>query len=314
VVEQNLKEFWQLQKISAAAKSEEQTSAWQTIYDCLLPGGNSTLTSGIVGVNLGKNKTSTTALEDYQTLIRQLGPYADYLVINVSSPNTPGLRDLQGTSPLEGLLSGCQGGACRKLPQKTPLLVKLSPDLSIDELKDISKLLMKLEIDGIVLTNTTIARPAGLVSSNKNETGGLTGAPLKNRSTECIHLLDETTKGQIPIIGVGRVQNGHDAYEKLRAGASLVQVYSGMIYGGPGIVSKIRDEVAELMIQNGQRNLQEEVVGSAHEQLHWERQRALLEKRNSATTTLVIDQEDGDSEDQQEGTVSHQHKMATEGE
>jgi hypothetical protein len=87
-----------------------------------------------------------------------------------------------------------------------------------------------------------------------------------------------------------------------------------MIYGGPGIVSKIRDEVAELMIQNGQRNLQEEVVGSAHEQLHWERQRALLEKRNSATTTLVIDQEDGDSEDQQEGTVSHQHKMATEGE
>jgi dihydroorotate dehydrogenase len=142
----------------------------------------------------------------------------------------------------------------------------------------------------------------------------LTGAPLKNRSTECIHLLDKTTKGQIPIIGVGRVQNGHDAYEKLRAGASLVQVYSGMIYGGPGIVSKIRDEVAELMIQNGQRNLQEEVVGSAHEQLHWERQRALLEKRNSATTTLVIDQEDGDSEDQQEGTVSHQHKMATEGE
>jgi dihydroorotate dehydrogenase len=315
VVEQNLKEFRQLQKSSAAgAKSEEQTSVWQTIYNFLWPGGNSMLTSGIVGVNLGKNKTSTTALEDYQTLIRQLGPYADYLVINVSSPNTPGLRDLQETSSLEGLLSGCHE-ACRELPEKTPLLVKLSPDLSNDELKDIAKLLMKLEIDGIILTNTTTARPAGLVSSNKNETGGLSGAPLKNRSTECIHLLYETTKGQIPIIGVGGVQNGHDAYEKLRVGASLVQVYSGMIYGGPGIVSKIRDEVAELMIQNGQRNLQEEVVGSAHEQLHWERQRALLEKRNSATTTLlVIDQEDGDSEDQQEDTVSHQYILATEGE
>jgi dihydroorotate dehydrogenase len=292
-VEENLREFRQS---LIPRTSRDDLSRWQRIYDFFWPRRLSVLSKGLIGINLGKNKTSTTALEDYQVLIRQLGPYADYLVINVSSPNTPGLRDLQSTASLEELLSGCQK-ACKDLDKPTPLLVKLSPDLTNEELQDIAVLLLKLQIDGIVLTNTTTARPSGLVSPAKTEAGGLSGKPLKNRSTECISLLYQCTRGQIPIIGVGGVQNGHDVYEKLRAGASLVQVYSGMIYEGPGIVSKIRDEVAELMIQNGQRNLQEEVVGLDHEQLHWEKQRAVLAKSANETKTFVIDQEETTEQD-----------------
>jgi dihydroorotate dehydrogenase len=287
VVERHLKEF----RLSLVPKTD--IPWWQRMYDFFWPGSHDLLASGILGVNLGKNKTSTTALEDYQMLITKLGPYADYLVINVSSPNTPGLRDLQSTMSLERLLAGCQE-VSRQLASPPPLLVKLSPDLSDEELKDIAAVLIRLKIDGIILTNTTTSRPPSLKSQNKMEQGGLSGKPLKQRSTECIRLLYEHTKGEIPIIGVGGVQNGHDAYEKLKAGASLVQVYSGMIYEGPGLVSKIRDELADLMIQNGQRNLQEEVVGLDHEDLHWQKQRAALAKCECQTTTLVLDQEDDD--------------------
>jgi dihydroorotate dehydrogenase len=297
-VEEHLQEF---RKSQQPAEQNEFT-LWDQIYTYFWPGRQSLLASGLVGINLGKNKSSETPTEDYQKLICQLGPYADYLVINVSSPNTPGLRDLQSTSSLEGLVAGCQA-ACRQLDNPKPLLVKLSPDLTTDELEEIGALLLKLKIDGIILTNTTTSRPSGLVSLNKKETGGLSGKPLKNRSTECIHLLYQFTNGQIPIIGVGGVQNGHDAYEKIKAGASLVQVYSGMIYEGPGIVSKIRDELAELMIQNGQRNLQEEVVGMDHEHLHGERQRKILAQRNNGTTTFVIDQEEREHDDGNEGIV-----------
>mmetsp|Transcript_7135 Transcript_7135/g.13195 ORF Transcript_7135/g.13195 Transcript_7135/m.13195 type:complete len:466 (+) Transcript_7135:59-1456(+) len=286
VVEAHLKEFRQ----SLLQGTKEETPWWQRAYDFFWPGSRELLASGMLGINLGKNKTSTTPLDDYQALIHQLGPYADYLVINVSSPNTPGLRDLQSTSSLEGLLAGCQE-ACRKLERPPPLLVKLAPDLTNDELKDIANVLLKLKIDGIILTNTTTGRPSSLMSLNKSETGGLSGKPLKTRSTECIRLLYQYTQGRIPIIGVGGVQNGHDAYEKLRAGASLVQVYTGMIYEGPGIVSRIRDEVAELMIQNGQRNLQEEVVGMDHEDLYWRKQRMSLAKQDDQIPIFVIDEE-----------------------
>eukprot|EP00536_Pseudo-nitzschia_multiseries_P010210 jgi/Psemu1/202722/e_gw1.305.71.1 len=225
-------------------------------------------TAGVVGINLGKNKTSTTPLEDYRELIRKLGPYADYLVVNVSCPNLSGLRDLQSANSLEALLRGCQQArdelatATRRRPP--PLLVKLSPDLTDDELTGIASVLVKLGIDGIILTNTTTSRDESLVSLHQLEHGGLSGKPLKERSTECIRLLYRATGGSIPIIGVGGVFNGADAYEKLCAGASLVQVYTGMVYRGPGMVSSIRDEVAEIMIRNGQRDLQAEVIGSDH--------------------------------------------------
>jgi dihydroorotate dehydrogenase len=222
MVEEHLKEF----RTSLLPTNKEDVSFFHQIYQFLWPGSRDLLANGVVGINLGKNKTSDTALEDYKILIHQLGPYADYLVINVSSPNTPGLRDLQSTTSLEGLLLGCQE-ACAELEKPKPLLVKLSPDLTNGELTDIANVLMKLKIDGIILTNTTTSRPSSLISPNKTETGGLSGKPLKDRSTECIRLIYECTQGKIPIIGVGGVQNGHDAYEKLRAGASLVQVYSG---------------------------------------------------------------------------------------
>jgi dihydroorotate dehydrogenase len=287
VVKGRLMEFRQSQQ----HQSNLEITWWEQIYNLLWPGNQSSVRRGLVGVNLGKNKTTESPLDDYQSLIRQLGPHADYLVINVSSPNTPGLRDLQSTSSLERLVAGCQE-TCQQLEEPKPLLVKLSPDLSNEELEDIATLLLDLKIDGVILTNTTTSRPSGLVSPNKKETGGLSGKPLKNRSTECIQILYQHTKGQIPIIGVGGVQNGQDAYEKFKAGASLVQVYSGMIYEGPGVISRIRDELAILMMQNGQKNLQEEVVGMDHEDLHWERRRKLFTQRNEGTNTFVMDQDE----------------------
>jgi dihydroorotate dehydrogenase len=277
-VEESLKEY--RRSLNPLESKKDTTEWWEQIYNFLWSTvGQQQI--GLLGINLGKNKTSTTPLEDYQMLIHQLGPYADYLVINVSSPNTPGLRDLQNTTSLEGLLRGCQE-ACQELAEKQggkqqpalapPLLVKLSPDLTDSELEDIAAVLMKLDIDGIILTNTTTTRPTSLISLNKAEQGGLSGQPLKDRSTECIRILYRYTEGTIPIIGVGGISSGKDAYEKLRAGASLVQVYSGMIYKGPGMVSKIRDEVAELMLQNGQRDLQKDVIGIDHDDIFWKKQ------------------------------------------
>mmetsp|Transcript_23176 Transcript_23176/g.54968 ORF Transcript_23176/g.54968 Transcript_23176/m.54968 type:complete len:481 (+) Transcript_23176:92-1534(+) len=274
-VQSHLQEFRNTQELSSSSPVDEDSAPWfERLYDFVWPGRIQTIQNGILGVNLGKNKTSTTPIEDYQSLIGQLGPYADYLVINVSSPNTPGLRDLQESSSLEALLKGCQD-ACQKLPTKKPLLVKLAPDLSDDELKDLASLFVRLKIDGIILTNTTTARPASLITPGqvKQETGGLSGRPLKTRSTQVIRLLYECTNGTIPIIGVGGVESGTDAYAKFKAGASLVQVYSSLVYGGPGLVSRIRDDVARLMIENGQRDLQNDVVGLDHEQIFWKKQR-----------------------------------------
>ena len=272
-VEDNLKAYRQTQK------EQEQN---RTIFQNWLYGSPP---QGLLGINLGKNETSTTPIQDYQALIRQLGPYADYLVINVSSPNTPGLRDLQESSSLEALLKGCRS-ARDKLQMQPPLLVKLAPDLTDDELREIADVLLRLKIDGIILTNTTIQRPSSLMSSNKEETGGLSGRPLQQRSTECIRNLYKWTNGRIPIIGVGGIFEGKDVHEKLRAGASLVQVYSGMVYKGPGMVSKLRHELANLMLQNGQRKLQE-VVGIDHDDLYWKKQQDVAHQNWSKEATIL---------------------------
>lgn len=240
---------------------------------------------GLLGVNLGKNKDATTPLQDYQTLIRQLGPYADYLVINVSCPNVD-MKDLgKSTASMEDLLVGCQKERDQlDTDSPVPIVVKLSPDLTDEELKDICNALMKIKIDGIILTNTTATRPQSLLSPNRVEMGGLSGKPLQERSTDCVRKVYEWTEGGIPIIGVGGIFTGKDAYDKLRAGASLVQVYSGMVYRGPGMVSKIRHELAEIMIQNGHRSL-EDVVGADHSELFWR----LREKRLKGEPTVMID-------------------------
>jgi len=228
----------------------------------------------LLGVNLGKNKTSTEETKDYEVGIQKLGQYADYLVINVSSPNTPGLRDLQKNEPLKRLLNAAirERNALsvtnnNKIP---PLFVKISPDITDDDIKNIATIAIQCGIDGILVTNTTNQRPHTLLSANSKETGGLSGSPLRIRSTECIRKLYHYTKGNLFIVGIGGVGSGRDAYEKLKAGASVVQIYTQMVYNGPGVVSRIRAELAEIMVENGHKSV-EDVVGLDHEVIYWEK-------------------------------------------
>ncbi len=197
----------------------------------------------IIGGNIGKNKDTPNeqATQDYEASFRALQDVVDYFVVNVSSPNTPGLRALQDREPLTALLH-----ALKKLnasyPQQKPILLKIAPDLSELQLDDIIAIVKETGIDGIVATNTTIER-AGLQTSDRNireiGAGGLSGKPLRSRATEVIRYICQKSNGQIPIIAVGGIFTAEDALEKLQAGASLVQVYTGFIYEGPGIAKKI---------------------------------------------------------------------------
>jgi len=197
----------------------------------------------IIGANLGKQKETPLqeAAADYEKLVEAMAPVADYLVVNVSSPNTPGLRELQTRAFLEELLRRLD--AMRKQQQKDldrrlPLLVKLAPDLSDQELDDALDAMLAAGMDGVIATNTTIGRP-GIDGPVKDEAGGLSGAPLRPRSTEMIRAIFERTEGKLPSIGGGGVDGPDDAKEKLDAGAVLVQVYTGLIYQGPGLVKRI---------------------------------------------------------------------------
>lgn len=238
----------------------------------------------ILGVNLGKNKLSTHETEDYEHGIQKLGPYADYLVVNVSSPNTPGLRNLQKSEPIRRLLQVAkQQRDSLNVTTKPPLFVKIAPDLTDAEMEDIAKAVMDIGIDGILVTNTSNQRPEFLLSKNKNEVGGLSGKPIREMSTECIRKMYSLTGGKLFIIGIGGVGSGHDAYEKLRAGASAVQIYSRMVYEGPGLISRVRKELAEIMVENGLKCV-DEVVGLDHEEIYWNKrlERAKIEREHEA--------------------------------
>ena len=197
----------------------------------------------IIGGNIGKNKTTENdeAVYDYLKAFNDLYPYVDYFVVNVSSPNTPGLRDLQEKEPLKYLLKVLERDNGRKSKPK-PILLKIAPDLTNEQLDDIIEIVKETRISGVIAANTTISRE-GLVTDKQEVTeigaGGLSGKPLANRSTEVIRYLSEKSKKAFPIIGVGGIYSAEDAIEKLKAGASLVQVYSGFIYEGPGIVKDI---------------------------------------------------------------------------
>lgn len=195
----------------------------------------------IVGGNIGKNKTTPNerAIDDYEYCFRKLYDYVDYFVVNVSSPNTPNLRELQEKEPLQRLLSRLQL-INTELGKARPILLKIAPDLSQSQLDDIIEIALNLNLNGIVATNTTIARE-GLMGNPKvvSEAGGVSGKPLTQRSTEVIKYLHTQSKGKLIIIGVGGIFNTDDAKEKLEAGASLLQVYTGFIYEGPGIVKNI---------------------------------------------------------------------------
>ena len=193
----------------------------------------------IIGGNIGKNKDTPNdkAVKDYIFCFEGLFNYVDYFVVNVSSPNTPNLRALQSKKPLTFILNSLQRLNNQK-PKRKPILIKISPDLNKNELIDIIQIVKETNIDGVIATNTTLDR-SGLKSSKKDQTGGLSGVPLRNKSTEIIKFLSEKSNKGFPIIGVGGVHSYEDAIEKFNAGADLIQLYTGFVYEGPGIVKKI---------------------------------------------------------------------------
>lgn len=218
---------------------------------------------GALGINLGRNKDSADAAADFAAGVRALGPYADYLVVNLSSPNTPGLRALQGKAPLEALL-GRVAEARAQLPAGgPPLLVKIAPDLVEEELADIAAVAQAMGVDGLIVANTSIARPASLRSRHRGEGGGLSGAPLMAPSTRMLARVHALTGGAMPLIGSGGVASGADAYAKIRAGASLVQLYTALIYQGPGLVRRIKRELAALLARDGFAHLADAVGADA---------------------------------------------------
>jgi dihydroorotate dehydrogenase len=207
---------------------------------------------GIVGVNLGKNKEQADAAADYAAGTRALGALADYLVVNVSSPNTPGLRALQGREPLRELIAAVLAArADLRLETPPPLLLKVAPDLAASDRADIAEVALDSKLDGLIVGNTTIARPAGLDPRHAGEPGGLSGRPLFAPSTEILRDFYRLTQGRLPIIGVGGVAGAADAYAKIRAGATLVQLYSALVFEGPGLVRRIKQGLAELLERDG---------------------------------------------------------------
>ncbi|SDG69045.1 quinone-dependent dihydroorotate dehydrogenase [Psychroflexus sediminis] len=202
-------------------------------------------TNVLIGGNIGKNKITPNeeALHDYNYNFEALFDYVDYFVVNVSSPNTPNLRALQDKEPLTQLLSHLQTKNQKKSKSK-PILLKIAPDLTESQLLDIIEIVESTKIAGVIATNTTISR-TGLTSENKEEVGGLSGKPLRKSSTEVIRFLSEKSNKAFPIIGVGGIMTPEDALEKLEAGASLVQLYTGFVYEGPGLVKAINQAILD---------------------------------------------------------------------
>lgn len=199
----------------------------------------------LIGGNIGKNKVTPNeeAVEDYKICFEALYEWVDYFVVNVSSPNTPNLRELQDKEPLTRLLKTLQKANGKNKVFK-PILLKIAPDLTDSQLLDIIEIVKESRIAGVIATNTTISRE-GLKSANKTEMGGLSGKPLKNRSTEVIRFLSEKSNQAFPIIGVGGIHSAEDAIEKLEAGASLVQLYTGFVYEGPQLIKDINKKLLE---------------------------------------------------------------------
>jgi len=197
----------------------------------------------VLGINIGKNKDTPNeeAVLDYLELLQNFAPYADYLAINISSPNTVGLRQLQGRDALHGLLTHLHAQRQleeKRLEKKLPLLVKLAPDLTESELDDAIDVILQTHMDGVIATNTTLARD-GLRSEYRGETGGLSGSPLKVRSEAVLSQIVKRLDGQIPVVSAGGIMGPEDAKKRLALGASLVQVYTGLIYEGPTLVKRI---------------------------------------------------------------------------
>ncbi len=217
-----------------------------------------------LGINLGKSKVTPLeeAADDYLGSFRLLKDWGDYFVVNVSSPNTPGLRSLQATENLEPILAALQ----RENDRQKPLLVKIAPDLEWEEIASVLDLVQKHHLAGIIATNTTISRE-GLKTqtigatgkSVQEEAGGISGVPLRERSTAVIRFIYQETQGKLPIIGVGGIFTAEDAWEKITAGASLLQIYTGWVYGGPGTVKRILTELVRRLEERGLKSISEAI-------------------------------------------------------
>ncbi len=206
----------------------------------------------IIGGNIGKNKLTPNenAIDDYSIAFRSLFPYVDYFAVNISSPNTPNLRELQEKEPLKKLLNTLKS-INLEMPTQKPILLKIAPDLSNEQLDDIIEIVLETGTSGIIASNTTISRENLSYTENEIEkigAGGLSGKPLTKRSTEIIKYIVQKTNSSIPVIGVGGIMSPEDAMEKIEAGASLVQLYTGFIYEGPGLIKKIKQKIIEKSI------------------------------------------------------------------
>lgn len=202
--------------------------------------------AGIRGINIGANKDASDRIADYVTGLKELGPFAAYVTVNISSPNTPGLRGLQNRSELNDLLSAL-GQARGAIPRRVPLLVKIAPDLDDHACADIAELALAHKLDGLIVSNTTIARPSTLKNRHAHETGGLSGAPLLVRSTAVLRSMRRLTQGKLTLVGVGGIATGADAFAKIKAGATLVQLYTALAYQGPGLITRIKRELLEIL-------------------------------------------------------------------
>lgn len=204
-----------------------------------------------LGINLGINKTGADPLVDYPALVGRTKSYADYLTINLSSPNTPGLRDLQAADMLARLLEAIQTAH----PDRPPLLVKLAPDLEDEAYAPILQAVIDGGADGLILTNTTLARPTSLKDPHRDETGGLSGAPLADRARHVLQLVSELNKGRLCLVSSGGIETGRDILERLKMGANLVQIYTAFIYEGPAVLTRLKQELLHEMSRSGIRSL-----------------------------------------------------------
>jgi dihydroorotate dehydrogenase len=213
---------------------------------------------GVIGANIGANKDSEDRIADYVEGVRKMAPVARYLTVNISSPNTPGLRNLQAGGELLELLASVREARGHRGP---PVFLKVAPDLDSGDHDRIVRAAFDSGIDALIVSNTTISRPP-LRSSHSGETGGLSGAPLKSIALEALRQFRSASGGELPLIGVGGIENADDAWERITAGASLVQLYSAMVYEGPGIGMRIARGLAERLQREGMSNIAE-AVGSA---------------------------------------------------
>ena len=211
----------------------------------------------VIGLNLGANKDSDNRAEDFARVLERCGPHLDFATVNVSSPNTEKLRDLQGSEALQVLLKGVMQ-ARDGLPKRIPIFLKIAPDLTEAELAEVAEVASAAGVSAIIATNTTLSRD-GLVSDHKDEMGGLSGAPLFERSTRMLALLSQMTDGKMPLIGVGGISSAQDAYRKILAGASVVQLYSALVYEGLGLVGRIANGLDQLLEQNGYAHVSDAV-------------------------------------------------------